>query len=244
MSLWTSGHNGGARDPGPGRVGRLASLSLVLVFALSGCRRDTPKVAPTGEQLKVEIGKAAKLDPDAALRCFVHGQFVGMQTPSQCALKNGIAPGALDVGLDQSGALAAGGDTPLQPLSNAEADNSLDDANQVGDSDDDQSPTPSPQAGLSPPPSGLSPRAIAARVNDCLRFTRAGWRSAAQGVGLNACVHLVFDAQCLPAGQVIYGRWGEETLRLLPGRLDMSSDNRVFHPLLRQNPQDCSLPQL
>ena len=60
----------------------------------------------------------AKLDPKRPLRCFVGGQFVGELPLAVCAQRNGVATGALDVGLDQAGALAAAKrrDTPLTPL--------------------------------------------------------------------------------------------------------------------------------
>src|SRR5690606_33577148 len=61
------------------------------------------------------------LDPAKPLRCFVEGQFVAELTLAECAQRNGVATGSLDVGVDQSGALAAAGDagtvlTPLPPV--------------------------------------------------------------------------------------------------------------------------------
>jgi hypothetical protein len=61
-----------------------------------------------------------KLDPARPLRCFVSGQFVGEITLAECARKNGVATGALDVGVDETGALAAADEagallTPLPP---------------------------------------------------------------------------------------------------------------------------------
>ncbi len=208
-------------------------MSLGVALGLGACHRGQPAPPPpAGAQLKVEMGTATKLDPDAALRCFVNGQFVGMQTPQDCAQKNGVAPGALDVGLDQSGALAAGaGGTHLQALSNAVAeasdDNSVDDA----DTDTDQPAADAP-----------APRPADARLGDCLKYGRSGWMGAGQGVGLNVCARILFDRQCVTQGQALYGRWGSQTLRLVPGRVEMSDNNRDFHPLLTQNPQDCSLP--
>ena len=53
----------------------------------------------------VETGRDddIKLDPKRPLRCFVAGQFVGEMPVSACARKNGVATGALDVGLDAGG---------------------------------------------------------------------------------------------------------------------------------------------
>ena len=42
-------------------------------------------------------------------------------------------------------------------------------------------------------------------------------------------------------GGATYGRWGEETLRLVPGRVEISSDNRSFHTAFDQGP-NCSIP--
>jgi hypothetical protein len=220
------------RDVDPVCSGLCLGLALGVTFGLGACHRAQPSAPPSGAQLKVEMGKATKLDPDAALRCFVNGQFVGMQTPQECAQKNGVAPGALDVGLDQSGALAAGASgTHLQALSNAVDDagddNAVDDADAEKDQPSDDAPAPRP----------ADPR-----LGNCLKYGRSGWAGAGQGVGLNVCARILFDRQCVSQGQAIYGRWGSQTLRLVPGRVEMSDNNRDFHPLLTQNPQDCSLP--
>jgi hypothetical protein len=223
---------GGAARPGPALALTL-SMSLGPALGLGACHRGQPAPPPpAGAQLKVEMGTATKLDPDAALRCFVNGQFVGMQTPPECAQKNGVAPGALDVGLDQSGALAAGaGGTHLQSLSTAVADagddNAVDDADAEKDQPSDDAPAPRP----------ADPR-----LGNCLKYGRSGWAGAGDGVGLNVCARILFDRQCVTQGQALYGRWGSQTLRLVPGRVEMSDNNRDFHPLLTQNPQDCSLP--
>lgn len=213
---------------------RLAALAALALNA-GACHRAKPsEPTPPGAQLKVEMGKSTKLDPDAALRCFVNGQFVGMQTPQECAQKNGVAPGALDVGLDQSGALAAGaGGTHLQSLAKAEADSDVSDDNTVDDADADKD---------QPSDDAPAPRPADARLGNCLKYGRSGWVGAGEGVGLNVCARILFDRQCVGPGQAIYGRWGGQTLRVVPGRVEMSDNNRDFHPLLAQNPQDCSLP--
>ena len=184
--------------------------------------------------LQVVMGKSPKVEADTSVRCFVNGQFVGMQTAADCAQKNGVAPGGLDVGLDQSGAIAAGGgDTRLQPLnrtSDADADEAS--SGQTADAGDDADPT------------ALGARSYAsAPPADCRRYV-GGWRGAGQGVSLDACVHVLFDGRCPPPGQVVYGRWGGLTLRDSPGRIDVSSNNRDFSPLAPQYPADCSIPSL
>lgn len=213
----------------------VALAPVALALTAGACHRAKPsEPTPVGTQLKVEMGKSTKLDPDAALRCFVNGQFVGMQTPQECAQKNGVAPGALDVGLDQSGALAAGGaGAHLQSLAKAQADSDTSDDNMVDDVDVEKD---------QPSDDAPAPRRVDALLGNCLKYGRSGWVGAGEGVGLNVCARILFDRQCVPPGQAIYGRWGGQTLRVVPGRVEMSDNNRDFHPLLSQNPQDCSLP--
>ena len=190
--------------------------------------------------LKVEMGKAAKLESDTSVRCFVNGQFVGMQTAADCAQRNGVAPGGLDVGLDQSGAIAAGGgDTHLQPLNTTgDADDGgsssqVASADQAPDAaDDGDAPQDGPRSYASAPPA------------DCRRFVAGGWRPSGHGVSLDSCVHALFDGRCPPPGQVVYGRWGGLTLRDSPGRIDVSTNNQDFSPLAPQYPADCSIPSL
>ncbi len=216
-------------------LGLWVAAPAVLALAGQGCHRGATQASSSQGPLKVEMGKSARLDPDAALRCFVHGQFVGMQTPAECAGKNGVAPGALDVGLDQSGALAAGaGDTPLQPLSNA-VDNTTDDDGKLADAG------PSVATDTTSPPSDDAGAGQIGQVSDCLRFGRSGWVDAGRGVTLNACVRTVFDGRCVGPGQAMFARWGSQTLRLVPGRVGVSADNRNFHPLMAQDPSNCSI---
>ena len=191
----------------------------------------------TAGGLKVEMGKAAKVESDTSVRCFVNGQFVGMQDAADCARKNGVAPGGLDVGLDQSGAIAAaagGGDTHLRPLGNDEGDAS----------DTTAAAQTADQAGGGDPTQPASRDYAAAAPSPCRRYVAGAWRPSSDAVSLDACVHSLFDGRCPPAGQVVYGRWGGLTLRDSPGRIDVSSDNRDFSPLAPQYPADCSIPSL
>jgi hypothetical protein len=96
-----------------------------------------------------------------------------------------------------------------------------------------EAPPKAEQAQAAPP---------AAAPGDCLRYAPEGWRSAGAGVSLGQCARTLFEGRCERAGEALYGRWGQETLRLVPGRVEMSSDNHTFHPLMTQNVQDCSLP--
>src|SRR5205807_543277 len=60
---------------------------------------------------------------------------------------------------------------------------------------------------------------------------------AGQPVGdmtLAECAQALFAGGCERAGDAAYGRWGQQTLRLVPGRIEVSSDNRSFHTLMEQ----------
>lgn len=200
-------------------VGGGGAVLIVGVVAAMLLRQPAPPAAPphprTSAGLQVELG--AK-DANAPLRCFVNGRFVGMETTARCAEQNGVPPGALDVGVDASGALAGGeaGSVALRPVEAA-----------------------------SPPAAALAPAAGAgageppvADTRDCLRYGPAGWRSAGTS-SLDACVRTLFAGRCVDQGDAIYGRWGSQTLRLQPGRAEISSDNKNFRTLTKQA-ADCS----
>ena len=102
-----------------------AGLALVAGLAVAWfvfSRTQKPAQPPPASQggLTVVSGRDddVKLDPKRPLRCFVGGQFVGELPLAVCAQRNGVATGALDVGLDQAGALAAsnGAGSTLTPL--------------------------------------------------------------------------------------------------------------------------------
>ena len=192
--------------------------------------------------LKIEMAKTPKLESDTSVRCFVNGQFVGMQTAAACAQKNGVAPGALGVGLDQSGAIAAGGGaTRLAPLAGtanavAEADASDGRGSRSGDAD-------SRDDGGDPTTTDADDYADAPPA-PCGRFAGGSWRPSGPAVSLDACVHSLFDGRCPPPGQVAYGRWGPATLRDSPGRIDLARNGRDFRALAPQYPSDCSIPPL
>jgi hypothetical protein len=218
----------------------LAALiaGVVVLIALGGAfgmlhhgrGGDENTASPSSNELQVVMGNAPKVEADTSVRCFVKGQFVGMDTAADCAQKNGVAPGALDVGLDQSGAIAAGGgDSHLQPLASAKPDNTNDDKPDAADA----------SAG-----DGDSRTYADMPAADCKAYAPGGWRSVGQGVGLDACVHTLFDGRCPAPGQVVYGHWGGLTLRASPGRIDVARNNRDFSPLAPQYPADCSIPPI
>jgi hypothetical protein len=100
-------------------VALAAGLAVAALMAAS--HRDGPDAPPASRGgLVVQAGRDddIKLDTTRPLRCFVNGLLVGELPLADCAKRNGVATGALDVGLDPSGALAAshGLSTNITPL--------------------------------------------------------------------------------------------------------------------------------
>jgi len=213
-------------------VGGVAALLLALLFAAFLMRgHHKPPATPADAQaaaagLQIEQGAAdSRTAATKPLRCFVGGQFVGMATVADCAGKNGVSAQALDVGLDPAtGQVTTPSGTLAPPVQSAPVAAAPDPA------DDDQRPVAQAAAAPAGPP------------GECLRYTPDGWRGAGNGVSLGQCARALFDGRCERAGEAVYGRWGAQTLRLVPGRVEISADNRNFRPLVPQNPQDCSLP--
>ncbi|MEI6282665.1 MAG: hypothetical protein WCP82_08120 [Alphaproteobacteria bacterium] len=219
------------------------SLASVLAIALglglavvvkSGGKSKAPTPA-LYTVLVVEVGREddGKLDPGRPLRCFVGGAFVGEITLSECARKNGIDTGALDVGVDETGALAAADQagtvlTPLPP----------------GSTPDDPAaaaaPAAIPASSATPAPA-ITP--ASGPLAACWRYQGAEWRRLPTEMGLNACVQVLFAGHCERPGGATYGRWGDQTLRLLPGHVEASADNRTFHNLAEQ-PASCAIPPI
>jgi hypothetical protein len=185
--------------------------------------RTDNTAAPGG--LQVEQVEQPKLDPDRQLRCFVGGQFIGAATLAECAKRNGVSAQTLDVGLDQSGALAAGGNS-LQPLPKV---------------------APPAQVAIAQPPplpATLQPGPAlntGTQIGECLRYGTEGWRPVGGGLTLSACVQTLFAGRCQRPGEALYGRWGGQSLRLVPGRVETSGDNKDFRTLVEQS-RDCSIP--
>lgn len=212
-----------------------AALALVaglgIAAALMSGHDKKPTEAPPASRagLIVETGREddTKLDPARPLRCFVGGVFVGEITLAECAKKNGVATGALDVGVDETGALAAADQagmvlTPLPPTPTITAPVAPTPSNPV---------TPSTPAGAS----------ANAPLGACWRYAGNEWRRLPGELTLNACASQLFGGRCERSGGATYGRWGEETLRLVPGRVEISSDNRSFHTAFEQG-ANCSIP--
>ncbi len=207
---------------GGGLAAVLAAVALGFVILRHERAPTTPPPASTGG-LVVQMGRPddAKPDPTTPLRCFVNGQFVGMETLADCARKNGVATQALDVGVDSSGGLAAAGQagsaiTPLPPTA-AEA--------------------------AAPDQAGADASIGASRTaqGDCLRYGAGAWRKVGDGLTLSACVSLLYDGRCVKTGEASYGRWMGQTVRLVPHRVEISPDNHSFRPLAEQSDDTCAI---
>ena len=210
-----------------GAVALLLVLGLSVALIMRGHTRAAKVDETAPSSLQVELGhEDPGLDPQRPLRCFVGGQYVGMITLKQCAQKNGVQAGSLDVGLDTSGELAAASDASavLQPLPSAPA------------------PPAAGVAGSAPAPSGPAEASAPAHAA-CWRFA-GDWRKLGDDLSRDACVQALFSGQCERPGAADYGRWGSDTLRLVVGRVEASSDNRSFHVLIKQSPGDCAIPHL
>jgi hypothetical protein len=220
-------------------VGGVAILLVAVLLALFMLRQHKPNsaLAPTAgtSALQVDVGQQdAKVSQTKPLRCFVSGQFVGLFTVQDCAARNGVAAQALDVGLDPSTgevAAATGSATPLQPLTTP-----------IAASVDPASLPPTPKTPAAIALSTPAPSVSGGPASDCLRFA-GEWRTVGGVMPLGQCVRTLFDGRCLRPGDALYGRWNGQTVRLLPGRVEISPDNRNFRTLVQQNTDDCSLPE-
>ena len=94
----------------------VAAVSLIS----SKTNESNPSAVGSAGGLVVQTGRDddVKLDPKGPIGCFVAGRRVDDVPLSECARRNGVSPGALDVGLDQNGVLAAAGGSAgrLTPL--------------------------------------------------------------------------------------------------------------------------------
>jgi hypothetical protein len=198
--------------------GALALVAgVAIAWMLSAGHRGEPTPPPPASKGGLVIDSSQAPDTKVAatkpLRCFVAGQYVGDFTLAVCAQRNGVATDALDVGVDKTGALAAAqqGGAQVTPLPPAEA----------------VQPVAKPVASAQP-------------TGTCWRY-EGGWRKLPSDMTLSACVQTLFQGRCERAGDAAYGRWGQQTVRLVPNKVEVSADNRTFHTLAEQGP-GCTLP--
>ncbi|HEX8233305.1 MAG TPA: hypothetical protein VF559_08175 [Caulobacteraceae bacterium] len=215
-----------------GGLALAAGLGVALLLASrspSPAQKEGEGLPGTG--LQVEVGRTDSIVEAARpLRCFVEGRYVGEMSLNDCARRNGVATGALDVGLDPSGAVAAGEGQQLQPLPQPL----------------EQAPPQSPAGGndnmVAATPAETAATPAAAPGAACWRFNGVSWRQISSDSSLNDCVQALFAGQCVRPGSASYGRWSNQTLRLVTGRVERSGDNRSFRTLASQPPGECVVP--
>ncbi|MCH4267501.1 MAG: hypothetical protein LKF80_03770 [Brevundimonas sp.] len=203
----------------------VGAVAAALVF--SGGRGGPVEAPPASKGgLTIDVAEAPTLEPTRELRCFVDGQFVGLATLADCARKNGVATSALDVGLDSTGSLVAAPTASFAPPPEVPAVTLAEtpSAGQGGD------------AGAARPATGGSSTA-------CLRHTGSEWRQVSGDMSLAACVQALYSGTCVRPGEANYGRWGDTTLRLVPRRVEQSTDNNRFRTLAQQD-RNCQFPEL
>lgn len=185
------------------------TIAWMLGAGPRGELRPPPPASKGGLIIDAATPPDAHVAPTRTLRCFAAGQYVGDFSLAECAKRNGVATDALDVGVDQTGALAAAqqGEAVVAPL---------------------------------PPREAAPPKPEAGPLGACWRYD-GSWRKLPSDLSLSACVQTLFAGHCEKAGEAIYGRWAQQTIRLVQGRVESSSDNRSFRTLVEQGP-GCSLP--
>ncbi len=237
-----------ARRGPPGLAISAGVLAVVVVAGLlflfgpfGRSERAGPAEAPSASgnagSLSVGVSNAPpdQFAADRPLRCFVDGRFTGLQTLAECARLNGVNAAALDVGVDDTGALAAATDTVLAPAP-VEMVEDIETA-QV-EAAQDVSPALPPLERPAPPP----PQRVVA-TGPCWRDGGGGgWERVGDDLTLADCTRVLFDGQCVvQPGSALYGRWSEETLRLVPGRVEAGGSGGRFRTLSRQPPGSCSV---
>lgn len=206
-------------------VAVLAAVVIALMFSAGRERNPAPPPAAQGG-LTVDVADAPELNTTRELRCYVDGQFVGMATLVDCARRNGLATDALDVGIDETGALVAAPTAAFAPPPTE--------------------PEVLAQVEPQPLPTEVEPAQAPAPVASgaqCLRHTGSDWRTLPGTMSLNACVQALYSGTCVRPGDALYGRWGNITLRLVPRRVEQSPDNNRFRTLVEQD-RSCQFPDL
>jgi hypothetical protein len=206
----------------------LAIVAAVVAALIFGGGRDRDAEPPPAARggLTVDVADAPELNTTRELRCFVDGQFVGMATLTVCAQRNGVATDALDVGIDETGALAAAPTAAFAPPPSAPPVELT-----------EIEPLPPVSQTTPPAPASASTAPGAA----CLRHTGSDWRALSSSMSLNACVQALYAGTCVRPGEALYGRWGDTTLRLVPRRVEQSPDNSRFRTLVEQD-RSCQFP--
>ncbi len=215
-----------------GALALMAGLGIAIgmVSKTRSDRNAAPAASQGGLVVETTTADDGGIDPARPLRCFVAGQYVGEVTLAECAKKNGVATGALDVGVDSSGNLAAADAagtvlTPLPPVQTTAIEPAL---------------TPTIPAAPTTTATPAAPTA-GGPAGTCWRYSGNVWSRLPSEMSLNSCVQALFAGRCERPGTATYGRWMTQTLRLVPGKVEVSGDNRSFRTLVDQG-SSCAIP--
>jgi hypothetical protein len=227
-------------------AGGVAMIAVGVAVAFAILHHDKPSDEPppasqAGLIIDVKQGSEIKRDPNQPYRCFKDGAYVGMATLDQCAQKNGVVSGALDVGIDQTGALAAANQfgTALAPVPPPGA--KVINAPAPGVPAVAVPPIAAPVAPTAPPIAAVTPQPARGPSSTCQRYDRS-WTALGE-MPLSTCLQLLYAGHCERPGGALYGRWGDQSLRLVPGRVEISRDDRSYQTLVQQGP-GCTIPQV
>ncbi|MGH7022125.1 MAG: hypothetical protein ACREEB_00890 [Caulobacteraceae bacterium] len=203
-----------------------AGLAVAVLVALrQDAEDDSPPASVGGLVVQTAREGYQKLDPTMALRCFVDGKLIGQMTVNDCARKNGVATGALDVGVDASGGLAAAKPPTVEVIPPPPPG-----------PPDEQAQADTDEAGAQ-----IDEASAGGPVQPCWNYSGGNWSRTPTDMTLGACAQTLFAGQCVSPGAAAYGRWGGRTLRLVLGRVEVSSDNRSFRTLTAQQ-AGCAIP--
>lgn len=210
-------------------IGVSIVIAVIVAVVLSRRQyRDADQgAAPSQGGLNVQIGRDddIKFDISRPLQCFAGGKDVGDLTLAQCARRNGVSEGAMDVGLDAAAVVTApeASDGPFAP------------------------PPPPNASGPRLPGTPQAAADVQSALSDnavCWRYAAGGWRTVAPSASLEACVRALFAGDCSPPGAPPeFGRWGDHALRRWRGEVEISDDDRNYRGLAEQA-SDCSLPPI
>ena len=102
---------------------------------------------------------------------------------------------------------------------------------------------PPPANALPPQPPAIIATPVHAPTGACWRNAGGEWKKLPADLTLNACVQALYAGHCERQGGATYGRWIDQTLRAVPGHIEVSADNHDFRTLVEQGP-GCSLPPI
>jgi hypothetical protein len=220
-------------------IALIIGVGLAVLFVAKNPKPSGPPAASQGG-LQISVNNTPPPNSSKKLLCYVNDAPVGELSLADCAKQNGVLEGALDVGLDDNGNLAAAPTASLAPPP------ALPPAAALPPTAQPSTPgaaTPSePRAQATTQPSALPAQARAGAGAACMRYSSGEWRQVSGSMGLNDCIQALFAGRCLHPGEADYGRYGDSTLRLVPGKVEQATDNAHFHTVVEQRRGNCEIP--